>query len=636
MIINALSEAYDRLCSSSDIEITRDGYSFEKVPYIAVIDSDGKLTDLISNTKTVYLKGKEKEEIKKERLPERISPRTSVVPNFLCDTFSYVFGLEIVDLLNESGKKVKGLRQTDKAKKSFNGFKERIFSDLKDVTGEKADAIKRFYEHWDPENEAQNELFFYKDKDGNDKVKDLNGNIIFALNYINSKTIDDKAILNKWEHSLQRGEGDTSEDKINAQCCISGEKTVIARTHVSIKGVKGAQTSGAAVVTYNSPAFESYNKSQSYNGPVSEIIMKKYTAALNYFLQSGSKNKTTIGNDTLVFWAESENEDYTDDIWDLLRIKQTESTEEAIESKVISALKQIRNGQAPSNFSLDDSTKFHILVLSPNAARISVRRYYNTTFGIFKDNVLQHYMDMLLIDSKGEFTKQIPFWLILDATVSSVITNERANSVNPNFSGSLFEAAINNNPYPQALYAEMIARMKTDHAASDDKLKAARLINLSNIRAAFIKAYLIRKDRKYNKKYNKKEEIALELNKENQNEGYLLGRLFAVMEKAQQDAIPGVNSTIKDRFFASACSTPATVFPSLLMGYQNHVAKLDAKGIRYEKLLDEVISKLSDSFPKQLDLDGQGRFILGYYQQRADLWKKQNNGTQNENYREEN
>lgn len=629
MIINALSEAYDRLCSNSDVEITRDGYSYEKVSYVAVIDNDGKLTDLISNTKTVYLNGKKKDEIKKEKLPERISPRTSVVPNFLCDNFSYIFGLEITEMLDESGKKIKTLKQTDKAKKSFDSFKKRIYDDLKDVPGESSNAIIKFYELWSPENETQNELFFCKDKDGNKKLKDLTGNIIFALNSVNFKTIDDGNILNKWEKMYQKENGDISEGERVSQCCVSGKKAIISRTHISLKGVKGAQTSGAAIVTYNSPAFESFNKSQSYNSSVSENIMKKYTSALNYFLQGGSKNKLILGKDTLVFWAESEDEDYIDDIWDLLGIRQTESTEETTESKVLSALKQIRNGQSPNEFSVNDSTRFHILILSPNATRISVRRYYNTTLGIFEYNILQHYKDMMFLDSKGEF-KQIPFWLILDATISSAITNDRTSHVNPNFSSSLFEAAVKNYPYPSALFAEMIARIKTDNVLVDDKLKTTKLINLTNIRVAFIKAYIVRKDRKH----NKKEEIALELNKENQNEEYLLGRLFAVMEKTQQDAIPGANSTIKDRFFASACSTPATVFPSLLIGYQNHIAKLDGKGIRYEKLLDEIVFKLNCSFPKRLDLEGQGRFILGYYQQRVDLWKKQNNNMQSQNNQE--
>lgn len=627
MIINALSEAYDRLCSNSDIEIMRDGYSYEKVPLIAVIGDNGELIDLVSNTERIFLKGKNKEEAKRERLPERI-PRTSVVPNFLCDTFSYVLGLEIVKI-NEDGKKSKVLKQTDKARKSFDSFKEKIVNDLKDVPGENAAAVLKFYKHWKPENETQNEFFFYKDKNGEKKLKDLNGNIIFALNSVNKKTIDDKDIINKWATLLQNKKVETSEKGVTSQCCISGEKDIIARTHFPIKGVMGAQSSGAAIVSYNSPSFESYNKEQSYNGPISEEVMRKYTAALNYFLQSGSKNKIIIGNETLVFWAESENEDYIDEIWDLLGIKPTESNEEATESKVMSALNHIRIGQVPLDFMPDD-VEFHLLALSPNAGRISVRRYYNTTLGAFRDNMLQHYKDMMLLNSKGEF-RQIAFGQILNATVPSTITEDRGSKINPGFSGALFEAAINNYPYPSALFAEIVARVKTDNAKSDDKQRTAMLVSLTSIRAAFIKAYIIRKGRKY----KIKEEINLELNKNNLSESYLLGRLFAVMEKTQQDAIPSASSTIKDRFFASACSTPAIVFPSLLIGYQNHIAKLDKKGIRYEKLLDEIISKLSDGFPRQLDLDGQGRFILGYYQQRANLWTKQNNNEENESKQEE-
>lgn len=616
MIINALADAYDRLCSSNDAEIKRDGYSFESVPFIATIDADGMLTDLISNTKSVVSNGKSREVIKTERIPERLG-RTSVIPNYLCDTFSYVFGLEVVSA--GETEKYRMLLQTDKAKKSHDSFKEKILNDLKNVPGGSAASILKFYENWNPEQEKYNELFFYCDKNGEKKLKDLKGIVIFALNSVNNKSIDDTGILNKWEELFQSAADEMTEKSVIGQCCVSGKDDVIARKHFPVKGVLGTQPSGAAIVSYNSPSFESYNKVQSFNGPISENVMRKYTGALNYFLQKDSKNKIVIGNETFVFWAECDNVKYVDEIWDLLGSKPTESEEKTVESRVMSALKLIRDGQAPISFDVKDNTRFHLLILSPNAGRISVRRYYNTTLGAFRTNILKHHADMMLSDSKGEF-KQIPLWRIPDATISSAITKGRNSKVNPNFTGSLFEAVINNHIYPSALFAEMIARVKTDHANSDDKQKAGMLANITNTRIAFIKAYLIRK----NRKNIEKEEINLELNKNISGEAYLLGRLFAVMERTQQEAIPKLSSTIKDRFFASASSMPASVFPSLLKGYQNHVSKLEKKGIRFERLLDEIIAELGDSFPKQLDMDKQGSFILGYYQQRVDLWKKKN------------
>jgi CRISPR-associated protein Csd1 len=615
MIIKALAEAYDWIVNNPDIEISRDGFCFERVPYFAIIDNNGNLKELIPNNNTVIIKGKQKEEIKKEKLPARISPRTSVMPNFLCDSFSYVFGLE-----EEKG----SLVVTDKALKSFSLFKKRILTDLQEINNSCATAIKNFYNNWSPENNTGNEIFFNL----NGESKKVKGNlstkiIVFAVDDITKKSIDDIDILNYWNNTLNTISSD--DNVIQGQCGITGKcEQAISRTHILIKGLMGAQSSGASIVSFNAPAFESYSKSQSYNASVSEEIMQKYTSALNYFLLSGSRNKTCIGKDTVIFWAETVSEDYIDETWELLGVQRTNDDAEQTESNIKSALNQIKQGEKPDfdNFNTSADTKFHILILSPTAARISVRRYYNTSFGQFRNNSFQHYQDLLLINSKNEF-KQISFWQILDATISSAITEERNKKINPNFDGALFEAALNNTDYPTALFSEMIARVKTDNPnTADDKQQAGKIIDLTYKRCAFIKAYLTRKDRKN----NKKEDIKMALNKEYHDEAYLLGRLFAVLEKVQVAAI-NPNSTIKDRFFASACAAPASVFPTLLKGYQNHISKpeLENSKVWYEKILEEIIGNLGEFFPVQLNLDGQGKFILGYYQQRTDLWTKSEN-----------
>lgn len=668
MILNHLAKAYDEIVKNPNAEITRSGFSFEKVPYIAVINDEGNLIDIVSNTKTVG------GEVKIERVPERIQ-RAGVNPNFLYDTLTYMFGLEVVkeeveveevvkneveevvkneikdeeikneeivkgeveNVVNEvereeiedkeienSGKSKlkteKVLKQTDKATKSFEMFKNKILDDLKDVNSPCATAIKKFYNNWQPDPDNEH---FYEIKDDNSKqLKNLSlGIIVFALNSIANKSIDDEEILKQWE-KIKFTESDKDESAIFSQCCISGETAEISRIHNSIKGLKGAQSVGATIVSYNDLAFESYNKKQSFNGPVSVDIMKKYTAALNYLLRKESKNKITFGNDTLVFWAESITETTTNEFLELINMSATKSEEQDVESKVALTLKQIKAGKKLDAFETPDEMKYHILLLSPNAARIAIRRYYNTTFGELKDNMIQHYLDMELYNANGK-EQQISFWQILDATISSVITVKRA--FNPNYFGALTNSAFNNLQYPSEIFTTMIARVKTDNPNVEDSgLKKAKIQSLSYRRIAFIKAYLVRKERN-----NKKEVFKMDLNKEITNEAYLLGRLFAVMEKAQKHAIPGINSTIKDRYFASACATPASVFPTLIIGYQNHIAKLKDKQertkgyIRYEKLFGEIFSKLGDFFTKQLDLDGQGRFIIGYYQQWADLWKKQ-------------
>ncbi|MCL4491530.1 MAG: type I-C CRISPR-associated protein Cas8c/Csd1, partial [Nitrospirae bacterium] len=141
-------------------------------------------------------------------------------------------------------------------------------------------------------------------------------------------------------------------------------------------------------------------------------------------------------------------------------------------------------------------------------------------------------------------------------------------------------------------------------------------------RASLIKAVLVRKAR-YK---NEKEEIAMGLDAGNTNAGYRLGRLFAVLEKIQEEASPGINATIRDRFYSSASSTPVTVFSHLLKLKNHHIAKLENKGraVNFEKLVGEIVDDIND-FPAHLSLDDQGRFAVGYYHQRQDFFKKKDN-----------
>ncbi|MDR0383950.1 MAG: type I-C CRISPR-associated protein Cas8c/Csd1 [Christensenellaceae bacterium] len=593
-ILNALCDAYDRIAKDEDAEIARDGFVFEKISYFVVINNDGGLKEIIDNTTCD----------KKEKLPEN-AKKNGVEGWFLYDTIAYALGLEW-DKENKCYKEAIG----GKDKKKFEVFKTKN-EFLKDIEGNViASSLWNFISKWEPGDNVFNELLkLGVDNKTKDKIyKELKGLFAFCIEDVTGKTWVNETILNSISKSL--------EEEMKGQCAVSGQRdTVIARNHKTINLGFGA---GSYLVSSGDSAQQSYNKSASYNASVSETVMKKYAAALNYFLRKDSRNKTQFGKDTCVFWAECDGENYLDEVWDLLGITKAESDEAEVESKVLSTLRQIKAGEKPDEFETDSNTRFHILILSPNAARISVRRYYKTTFGKFKDNVLQHYKDMMLLDSNGKF-KQIPIWQILDSTVSSVITKKRGDNVNPSFAGALSESIVNCYPYPNGMYAEILMRVKTDVSASD---------YLTNKRISFIKAYIVRKDRKN----NTKEEIKVELHKGSDSVAYGIGRIFAILEMAQQDAIgKDMNTTIKDRYFASACGTPAAVFPILLVGYQNHLSKLgnDEKkkwlAIRYEKLLQEIFPKVGESFPKQLDLDGQGRFIIGYYQQKTALWTKQEN-----------
>lgn len=591
MIINDLANAYDKLIKDANCEINQNGFCYGVIENLVVIDENGKLCEIITISNTM-----------REKLPENLCPG-GVKKNLLYDTFEYFFGLKL-----DNSKFVVAIDGKSKDKVSkYESFKSANLELLKNLDCKIAGAIAKFLVSWNPSENLDNSVFFETLESGELKPKKYKGYFAFCLLNVNNKSYLDKTIIEKIEENISNKNKDV---KANGVCCITGEIVKIADKHKSFSGSQNYLIS----VDNDTKSFHSYGKNWCYDSPVSEEIMNKYTAVLNYFYRSGSKNKASFGEDVLMFWADS-SKDYQDDILMLLGQTATQDVNIEVENKISSALDQIKQGITPTVFITDSDTQFYLLLLSKNAARFTVKNYHRTTFGTLRDNVLQHYLDMEIVG----IVKPIPIWQILNSTVSSTSSSKP----NPNFNSTLTNSIINNRVYPTAMFSEMILRIKTDNS------NKPIMGYLSNNRIALIKAYLVRK----NRLENKKEDIKMSLNIENKDEAYLLGRLFAVMEKTQQDAIPGLNSTIKDRYFASACSTPASVFPTLLVGYQNHIGKIERGKGRYEKLVLEIIDKLGETMPKQLDLDSQGRFIIGYYQQVKSLWTKQTN-TENENKEE--
>lgn len=591
MIINDLANAYDKLIKDASCEINQSGFCYGLIENLVIIDEDGKLCEIITVSDPI-----------REKIPENLCPG-GVKKNLLYDTFEYFFGLELSD--SKFAVAIDG-KSKDKVSK-YENFKNANLELLKNLDCKMATAITKFLVNWNPNDNLNNLVFFETHENDELKPKKYKGYFAFCLLNVNNKSYLEKTIIEKIEENIAYKSKDI---KANGVCCITGEITKIADKHKSFSGSQNYLIS----VDNGTKSFHSYGKNWCYDSPVSEEIMNKYTAVLNYFYRSGSKNKVSFGEDVLMFWADS-NKDYQDDILLLLGQTPTQDENSEIENKICSALDQIKQGITPTVFITENDTKFYLLLLSKNSARFTVKTYYRTTFGTLRDNVLKHYLDMEIVG----IDKPIPIWQILNSTVSSTSSSKP----NPNFNSTLTNSIINNKMYPTAMFSEIILRIKTDNS------NKPIIGYLTNNRISFIKAYLVRK----NRLENKKEDIKMSLSIENKDEAYLLGRLFAVMEKTQQDAIPGLNSTIKDRYFASACSTPASVFPTLLVGYQNHIGKLERGKGRYEKLVLEIIDKLGETMPKQLDLDSQGRFIIGYYQQVKSLWTKQIN-TESENKEE--
>lgn len=582
MIIQSLQEYYERLSQDPQSGVAPVGYSKAKVAFAFNLSGSGELLDIFP---LYEMKGKKK--ISRDMLvPEQVKRSSGVNSNYLCDNSSYVLGID--DKGNEQ-----------RTKDCFITFKELHNKILTGVADEGAKAVLAFLNSREPGQISEKAI--------QDNLEHLleGGNIVFKLDgqagYIHERSSIKKA----WENYQETSKADA----YIAQCLVSGEKGPIALLHPSIKGVIGAQSSGASIVSFNDDAYVSYGKKQSYNAPVSTSVTFAYTTALNYLL-SNPKYRIRIGDATTIFWAERELEENLIaaffDPPDEPEEQEGMQIDYASVQKIRDILMQLREGKKPVNAGIDEKTHFCILGLAPNAARISIRYYYQGEFGTLMRNIGLHYADMSIVLPKDYHPLFPPVWRILKETAA----RGKTENIPPILGGALMRAILSGGVYPQSLYTAMISRIRADHT-------------INPIRAGVIKACILRQARIYGQK-EKEGTISMGLNEENSNSGYLLGRLFALLERAQEKASGGsLNATIRDRYFGAASATPAAVFPILLRLAQHHLSK-DEYGYVIDKKIREVLNLLDgdSGFPRHLNLNDQGFFMLGYYQQKQAFYTK--------------
>jgi len=594
LVIQSLCRYYEILADDPDCDIAKEGYSNTKVSAALVISKEGELVDVIS---LKVESGKGKKLVSRSMIvPEYTQPTSRVLSNFLCGSSSYVLGIG-------------DLKNPERSKKCFFEFKKKHNEILKNTASMHSKAVLLFLNKWDVEKALKNSVV----KNNQDLLFE-GGNIVFLLDG-NGYIHEDAEVKKLWERYKFK-----ENDDIHMQCLISGKNSSIAELHLNkIKGIRNAQMAGASLVSFNAPAYESYGKKQSYNSPLSKKAAFAYTTVLNHMLLN-QKQKIQIGDATTVFWAESPNDIYPNLAMQLFNPTTSEESDKPTkdiktERIIADVLKLAKEGKGiPSN--IDDEinplTKFYILGLSPNASRISVRFFHGDTFGSFIEKTIQHYKDMKIIKDFENRPENIPIWQLLRETVSPKSNDKEAQ---PLLAGAIMRAILSGGLYPQSLYTSIIQRVKADCE-----------IRVNYIRASIIKAYLLRKA-KITKNEKLKEVLTVALNEQTTDTAYLLGRLFAILEKTQKDA---GNETIRARYFASAMATPKAVFPILLRLAQHHISKAEYGFVNDKKI--ETIMNSIEQFPSYLSLDEQGIFILGYYQQRPKLWEKQIK----ENLKEEN
>lgn len=620
MIIESLCRYYDILSDDESASISCPGYSSAKVSFCLVISDKGELSNIVD------LRSDAKKPIPQMMdVPKQDSRANSVAPYFLCENAKYVFGVEKVKkadfekkymgkegcLILEDGEK-EVLLIHPRSLECFNAFKSHHHRILDGIDNPSVKSFLMCLDNIKPDDITSNpKIAQYKD--------DIlaGGNIVFRCG-------DDKNYLHKnldlkrsWEDYNSNGD---SNDVIVSQCLVSGENSPVARLHQKIKGVVGAQSAGASIISFNDDAFISYGKDQSYNAPVSELCMFKYTTVLNHMLSSG-ENRVRIGDTTTVFWAETKNKSCEGlatfflnprDVSEDNREKQDESKwikDERTLQLANDVLKKVRSGQKleKDDIKVEPDTNFFILGLSPNNARLSVRFWYQDSFGNFIERISSHYLDMEIEKSDFDFNYVSVYRLLKETVPKSA---DRPN-IPPIFSGLLMNSILNGGVYPVQLYSAILSRVKVE-----------RSINYA--RAGFIKAYLLRLCRFGHLSMNE-DLITMSLNEKSSNVPYRLGRLFAVLEKVQSETNKDMGSTINSKYFSSASSTPAVVFPVLLKLAQHHIAKSDF-GFVSSKSIEEILSEVNE-FPEYLNLEDQGMFMLGYYHQRKSFYKKKDDNS---------
>ncbi len=573
MILQALVNHYENLEKQGKVD--QEGWCKAKVSYAVNLSRDGEILGILS-LKIEEERGKRKVWVPRQiKVPEMVTRSSGVSANFLCDNSKYILGID-----------AEGSNQ--RVRDCFEAAKKKHLSLLREIEGEMAEAVRRFFETWDPEKASECAEIKERWEDITD-----GGNLIFCMgiNYAQDDTFIQKA----WENARNK----SSEDGQTGICLVTGKEAEISRIHKTIKGVPGAQSSGAALVSFNAPAFESYEKEQSYNAPVGKYAEFAYTTALNYLLNQ-REYTFQLGDSMIVFWSESAEEEYQAAFFEAADPKSDNQEE------IKGIFDNLKTGMPVSigNFILDSDQRFYILSLAPNAARLSVRFFYQDSFGNILKNLSAHYERMSIVKPSWESREYMGVRDMLSETVNQ---NSKDKTPVPNMAAFVLQAILSGARYPASLYTDVLIRIRAEQG------------NVTWGRAGVIKAYLIR-----NGSW-KEGENYMGLNEESMEPAYVLGRLFSVLESIQMDANPGIKATIRDRYFNSACATPASIFPVLIKLKNSHMKKLERdKGgakVYYEKLLTELMGKL-DEYPKRLSLEEQGKFILGYYHQVQKKYEK--------------
>lgn len=573
MILQALNRYYDRRAAHGDVPSF--GYSDEPISFAVILSPDGSIAD-INDLRAVS--GRKSRPTRLE-VPQPVKRTSGLASNFLWDKAAYVLGV------GRDKNDRAALVRTPSEHETFKSLHRNL---MEGVNDDALIALLRFLDSWSPD---QVDALRYRED-----VPD--GNLVFRLDGEGGFLHDRRAAQEIWARALAARESE------KGFCLVTGKRAPIARLHPSVKGVGGAQSSGASLVSFNLDAFTSYGKDQGANAPASEHAAFAYAAALNSLLRRSENNRhrLQIADASTVFWAEAAGEgsrsaELVEGLFATLVDPPTDAQEAA---KIRPVIEMISKGQPLEEIDLDlhAETRMFVLGLSPNAARLSIRFWHVDSFGTLAERLRQHWRDLEI--EPRPWTTAPAVWRLLVETAAQ----RKAENVPSNLAGEVMRAILTGRAYPRTLFSAVVGRCRADR-------------DLNGMRAAILKAYLVRQG----------EEVPMGLDRNEINAGYRLGRLFAVLQAVQRAALGSINASIRDRFYGAASATPAAVFPILLRTAGHHLSTLrkgekTGRGEWFEREMSEIMDGFESAWPRYLRLEDQGRFAIGYYHEREALYRR--------------